>query len=350
MNCSPPISALARLASPFKSASKFKKCAPECPAQEQQQAQQQTQLQQQDGTGDGPVRHQSQTRHQERDGECNGPVQIQQQVREQNQPNADDALLVDAAMAAAESSEQPQERARTEASSGVGALKCPRDQISQDTDAAVDAVMTSSALEAAASRGLGGQVSELSADEEANLIFIREEEKLARDVYLTLAAEWDAPIFGNIAQSEQSHMDAVGQLLDKYGIDDPIVDDTVGVFADPFLQDLYNKLVSDSVLVEFDYLDEGGLASELAGFRVGAFIEEYDILDIQHAIGQTTHNDIKNVYENLLRGSKNHLRSFVAQIESATDEDYEPVLMTDALYQDIISGEQETANGRRNGR
>ena len=82
-------------------------------------------------------------------------------------------------------------------------------------------------------------------------------------------------------------------------------------------------------------------------------------IDIERAIYQTSHSDIKNVYENLVRGSRNHLRSFVGQIE-ATGEDYDPVMMTgtdditgedlDALYEDIISGDQETANGRGSGR
>jgi hypothetical protein len=104
---------------------------------------------------------------------------------------------------------------------------------------------------------------------------------------------------------------------------------------------------------------EGGITSELAAYKVGAFIEEFDIIDIQHAIAETSHSDVENVYENLVRGSRNHLRSFVGQIE-ATGEEYEPVVMTgidpvtgvdlDALYEEIVSGDQETANGRRSGR
>ena len=39
------------------------------------------------------------------------------------------------------------------------------------------------------------------------------------------------------------------------------------------------------------------------------------MIDIQHAIDEAEHRDIKRVYENLMAGSKNHLRAFVSEIE-----------------------------------
>ena len=77
-----------------------------------------------------------------------------------------------------------------------------------------------------------------------DLIQLREEEKLARDVYLYLYTEWDQWIFSNIAKSEQQHMDAVKGLLDKYQIDDPVNPDIQGIFKDPHLQDLYDVLIA----------------------------------------------------------------------------------------------------------
>ena len=66
-----------------------------------------------------------------------------------------------------------------------------------------------------------GDVEALNAEEEAGLLFMREEEKLARDVYLELFDEWGLRVFENIAESEQKHMDAVLYLLGKYGLEDP---------------------------------------------------------------------------------------------------------------------------------
>ena len=71
----------------------------------------------------------------------------------------------------------------------------------------------------------------LSETELSGLQFMREEEKLARDVYSTLYEKWGLPIFSNIAQSEQTHTEAVRDLLEKYNQPDPVIDDTVGVFV-----------------------------------------------------------------------------------------------------------------------
>ena len=281
----------------------------------------------------------------------------------------DDVAIVQGPMqaSATESASQPQQRSREEASSGTGALQQPRDRISEEVDVETDVTLATSTSVSATQQGGAGQStpvnSELNAEEIENLLFVREEEKLARDVYLALAEKWDVAIFANIAQSEQQHMDAVGQLIEKYGLTDPIADDTPGVFANATLQDLYSDLVSDGEAdlryLESGLLLEGGSTSQLAALKVGAFIEEFDILDIQHAIAQTDNSDIETVYGNLLKGSRNHLRSFVGQIEAAGG-DYEPAVMTgtdpvtgedlDVLYLEIILDEQETATGRGSGR
>lgn len=144
---------------------------------------------------------------------------------------------------------------------------------------------------------------------EANdLLFMREEEKLARDVYITLYAEWSARVFNNISQSEQQHMDAILSLLDKYGLDDPALDP--GEFTNTELQELYDNLVAD------------GLQSKLDALMVGALIEEVDMEDIVEAMERTDKSDILAVYGNLLAGSENHLNAFVRNIEAITGETY----------------------------
>ncbi len=143
----------------------------------------------------------------------------------------------------------------------------------------------------------------LSQVEVEDILLMREEEKLARDVYITLYAQWGTPVFANISRAERRHMSRMLRLIDNYGLTDPVTDDSVGVFVNPELQVLYDTLVAR------------GLSTELDALFVGALIEEVDIEDLQAAIDRTTHLDTKRVYENLMRGSRNHLRAFVRNIE-----------------------------------
>ena len=120
-------------------------------------------------------------------------------------------------------------------------------------------------------------------------------------------------------------MDALLTMLVAYGIDDPVTDDTVGVFADPVLDELYDKLVAD------------GDASALDALYVGGFIEELDIKDLWDAIDESTHADITAVYESLLAGSYKHLNAFVNQIEQ-NGIDYEAQYLSQSEV-DAILGE-----------
>ncbi|NLT34353.1 MAG: DUF2202 domain-containing protein [Gaiellales bacterium] len=139
---------------------------------------------------------------------------------------------------------------------------------------------------------------ELSVEEKARLLFMYEEEKMARDVYLSFYHLWGARIFANIAASEQRHMDAVETLLDAYAVPDPGFSEENGVFHDAELQKLYDDLVGQ------------GSGSLWAARDVGRLIEEADIEDLEQAIARSDNADIDQVYSNLLRGSQNHLRAF----------------------------------------
>ena len=145
---------------------------------------------------------------------------------------------------------------------------------------------------------------QLTVLETENILHMREEEKLARDVYLTLAEMWDGPVFSNIAASEQRHMAAMGLLITKYGLTDPVTDDTVGVFSNPEFTALYASLT------------EGGAPSLLDALKVGVQIEELDIADLDKALSETDKSDIQWVFGNLRSGSSNHLRAFTRNIES----------------------------------
>ena len=138
----------------------------------------------------------------------------------------------------------------------------------------------------------------LSDAEVSWLTYMREEEKLAKDVYLHLYGMWGSRIFKNISGSEQTHMDAIKTLLDRYEIPDPAAGKGQGEFSNPKLQSLYNELIQD------------GSVSLVDALEVGVFIEETDIDDLNAGIASTTHKDIKTVYSNLLQGSLNHLKAF----------------------------------------
>ncbi|MCA9998204.1 MAG: DUF2202 domain-containing protein [Anaerolineales bacterium] len=135
-------------------------------------------------------------------------------------------------------------------------------------------------------------------DEAAGLLFMREEEKLARDVYLTLYDEWGLRVFSNIANSEQQHMDAILTLINLYGLTDPAGSNGIGVFTNPDLQALYDDLLTQ------------GLESPAAAIQVGVLIEQTDIADLQTRLAIADNSNIERVYNNLLRGSQNHLAAF----------------------------------------
>jgi hypothetical protein len=140
----------------------------------------------------------------------------------------------------------------------------------------------------------------LSADEAADLQYVREEEKLARDVYGVLDGLYgeQIPIFAKIAVSENRHTLAIRDLLDRYHVADPARTDVAGEFENQTLQVLYDELVAR------------GRISLHEALEVGVDIEELDIEDLGDCLSTTTHADIQNVYGNLIDGSWSHLASF----------------------------------------
>jgi len=142
----------------------------------------------------------------------------------------------------------------------------------------------------------------LTTDEISWLTYIREEEKVARDVYLKMYDKYKVHIFKNIATSEQRHMDAIQILLDKYSVPDPAAGRGIGEFTNPNLQKLYDDLIVQ------------GSISKIEAFKVGVIIEETDIDDLNKASTAAQHDDIITVYNNLLQGSYNHLDAFESHV------------------------------------
>lgn len=169
----------------------------------------------------------------------------------------------------------------------------------------------------------------LSAEETAGLLLMREEEKLAHDVYASLYEAHGLNIFANIAESEQTHTAAVKLLLDRYSLGDPVTDDSVGVFSDTMLQGLY------------DTLSAQGQSSVLDALYVGAAVEELDIYDLSRLEGQIEDNeDIEYVYSNLKRGSCNHLRAFYRTITSYGGS-YTPEFISQSDFDAIVNSDME---------
>jgi len=169
----------------------------------------------------------------------------------------------------------------------------------------------------------------LSTDEAADLTFMREEEKLARDTYLVMNDTWKLTVFANIASSEQTHMDAILKLLKKYGLPDPAARTLIGEFTNPELQALYDALVAK------------GSRSSLEALLVGGIIEETDMEDIQAAIERSQKADIDKVYENLLCGSRNHLRAFAASIQEMTGSSYAAQVLEQSAVDAILANPME---------
>ena len=168
---------------------------------------------------------------------------------------------------------------------------------------------------------------DLSSQESASLTFIREEEKLARDVY-SVVENLD-PSFVNVGASEQTHMDAVLTLLERYGLPDPAAGKPKGEFADPALQTIYNELT------------RRGVVSQIAALQVGVEIEELDIRDIEKAKERITQGDILSTYDSLLKGSRNHLRTFYGKLQ-ASGGDYTPQYVDATTFAAIVGSARET--------
>lgn len=146
---------------------------------------------------------------------------------------------------------------------------------------------------------------DLSDEEAAGLIYMRQEEKVARDVYIVLGQTWDMNIFTNIASSEQNHMDAVKRMIVRYQLEDPVQTDEVGVFSNPVFQQMFDDFVLQ------------GQQSPAEAMLVGQAIETQDISDLTYQLTFVDNMDIIKMYNNLLDASEKHFASFIIHITPA---------------------------------
>ncbi len=163
----------------------------------------------------------------------------------------------------------------------------------------------------------------------ADILLLREEEKLARDVYLTFSWWYDLPVFPNIARSEQQHMNLVAMLLVRYGLPDPAEGKGIGEFTDPWVQGL------------FDDLTASGANSVVDALLAGATIEDVDIYHLDHILHDSDYDDVNLIVQNMVAGSRNHMRAFVGALEKR-DESYAAVYISQEELEEILASPMET--------
>lgn len=176
-------------------------------------------------------------------------------------------------------------------------------------------------------------VDEMSPAEVTELLYLREEEKLARDVYRSLTDVHDLPAFKNIAPAEQHHMELLALLIDRYGLDDPVTDDALGKFTDPRLAQLYTELVARG---------RGSLEDAL---RVGATIEDMDLADLARLEATTDNADVRMIVSELERGSRNHLRAFTGVLARKGYDPFTPTHLDAATFEAIVASDHESRPG-----
>jgi hypothetical protein len=184
--------------------------------------------------------------------------------------------------------------------------------------------------------GFAQQFMELSQQEKDAILYMREEEKLARDVYDSLYAKWGGNPFGNIRKSEQIHMDRMKSLINTYKLQDPVEKnkDKHGDFSNDLLQKYYKELVST------------GSNSLTEALKAGAKIEELDISDLEERLKQTKKLDIVETFNYLKLASENHLRAFVRKLKMQ-GVNYEPVFLSKDRFDIIIAAENNNKGGKK---
>lgn len=173
----------------------------------------------------------------------------------------------------------------------------------------------------------GLPVGVLTDEEESAILYLREEEKLARDLYTAFYDKWGIRTFSQISLSEQNHMDSMKLLVERYGLEDPVLSEP-GKFSDEKLQKIFDDLLAR------------GLTSRGESLKVAAMVEDMDIMDFRVEQKKTDKQDLLVVYENLERGSRNHLRAFGRQL-SKENLRYEATYLTQEEIDNIMASPNE---------
>jgi hypothetical protein len=141
-------------------------------------------------------------------------------------------------------------------------------------------------------------IGSLTAAQKADLASMAEEEKLAHDLYVALAAKYPEVVqFARIARSESQHLASLQTLMARYSVADPTSGKAAGSFASAEMQDLYDSLLASAT-------------SSAAALAAGVAVEKADIADLTSALSGLTASDVTRVYTNLRSASQQHLVAF----------------------------------------
>lgn len=151
----------------------------------------------------------------------------------------------------------------------------------------------------------GKTISSINETEINSLLYMREEEKMARDLYKEWYRTWKITPFKSIANSEQKHMDSIKVLITQFSLKDPVKSEE-GKFTNATIQKLFNELKSK------------GDESVLSALKSAIIVEETDIHDLNSGISNTSDVNIKRVYNNLRQGSVNHKSTFSSLLNAYT--------------------------------
>lgn len=166
----------------------------------------------------------------------------------------------------------------------------------------------------------------ITENDKNSLVYFREEEKLAADAFDYFYEMWTNKLFLTFKNSETKHECRFRELLDYYGIEDPVKEYGRGEFGSDSLEYYYVSIISF------------GSKSLLHSFLAGAEIEEKTVYELGNAIKVIDNENLTEVYKTHKISSEGYLRVFAAKLKDNSII-YKPKFMTEDSYNKIINGE-----------
>jgi len=148
----------------------------------------------------------------------------------------------------------------------------------------------------------------LTNKEKETLVYMYQEEKLAKDVYYVLGQMYPNIKAFNIYKSEIKHENSVANVLRHYNIPLPVRSNVVGRFNNKELQNLYNELITK------------GKKSIKDAIEVGIMVEVTDVEDLDKYLKYASSPDVIALFKFLRAGSYNHYNAFNRTLIAYTEK------------------------------